>query len=63
IGGASGAVVDAYGYPLLFTATAGIGIPLVLLCLIVRRDTMKTVEEKEEAAEMTAAPVGAGSRA
>ncbi|WP_244627404.1 AmpG family muropeptide MFS transporter [Microvirga tunisiensis] len=63
IGGASGAVVDAYGYPLLFTATAGIGIPLVLLCLIVRRDTMKTVEEKEEAAVMTAAPVGAGSRA
>jgi hypothetical protein len=29
----------------------------------VRRDTMKTVEEKEEAAVMTAAPVGAGSRA
>jgi MFS transporter, PAT family, beta-lactamase induction signal transducer AmpG len=63
IGGASGAVVDAYGYPLLFTATAGIGIPLVLLCLIVRRDTMKTVEGKEKAAEMTTAPVGAGSRA
>jgi len=63
IGGASGAVVDAYGYPLLFTATAGIGIPLVLLCLIVRRDTMKTVEGKEKAAEMSATPVGAGSRA
>lgn len=48
IGGASGAVVDAYGYPLLFTATASIGIPLVILCFVVRRDTMETVEEKEE---------------
>jgi PAT family beta-lactamase induction signal transducer AmpG len=63
IGGASGAVVDAYGYPLLFTGTAAIGIPLVILCLIVRRDTMKTVEEKEVSAEMTTAPVGAGLRA
>src|SRR5918994_2275954 len=41
IGGASGAVVDAYGYPLLFTATASIGIPLVILCFVVRRDTMR----------------------
>jgi PAT family beta-lactamase induction signal transducer AmpG len=63
IGGASGAVVDAYGYPLLFTATASIGIPLVILCFVVRRDTMETVEEKDETVEMTAAPVGAGSRA
>jgi MFS transporter, PAT family, beta-lactamase induction signal transducer AmpG len=39
IGGFSGAVVDAWGYPALFTATASIGIPLVLLCLVVRRDT------------------------
>jgi len=59
IGGASGAVVDAYGYPLLFTATAAIGIPLVILCLVVRRDTMKTARERDEA--MEAAP--AGSRA
>ena len=46
IGGASGAVVDAYGYPLLFTATASIGIPLVILCFVVRRDTMKTCERE-----------------
>ena len=59
IGGASGAVVDAYGYPLLFTATAAIGIPLVILCLIVRRDTMKTGGEAREEAEAAAA-VGAG---
>ena len=63
IGGASGAVVDAYGYPLLFTGTAAIGIPLVVLCFIIRQDTMKTVEEKEDAIRMEAAPVGAGSRA
>lgn len=62
IGGASGAVVDAYGYPLLFTATASIGIPLVILCFVVRRDTMKTVAEKEEV-DVAASPVGAGSRA
>ena len=58
----SGAVVDAYGYPLLFTATASIGIPLVILCFIVRRDTMQTVKEKDEEFDEAAA-VGAGSRA
>ena len=63
IGGASGAVVDAYGYPLLFTATASIGIPLVILCLMVRRDTMAAAREKSEAAEEAAPAVGAGSRA
>ncbi|WP_230529895.1 AmpG family muropeptide MFS transporter [Microvirga roseola] len=64
IGGASGAVVDAYGYPLLFTATASIGIPLVILCFVVRRDTLKTVREKDEAPEDKAVPaLGAGSRA
>lgn len=63
IGGASGAVVDAYGYPLLFTATASIGIPLVILCFVVRRDTMKTVAEKDEAIEEASPAIGAGSRA
>lgn len=63
IGGASGAVVDAYGYPLLFTATASIGIPLVILCLVVRRDTMKTAREKDDEAGVPAPAVGAGSRA
>ncbi|MBD2747378.1 MFS transporter [Microvirga sp. BT688] len=63
IGGASGAVVDAYGYPLLFTATASIGIPLVILCFVVRRDTMKTVAEKDEVIEEASPAIGAGSRA
>ena len=60
IGGTSGAVVDAWGYPTLFTATAAIGIPLVLLCLVVRRDTM-TTQEADEAAE--AEPAAVPSRA
>jgi PAT family beta-lactamase induction signal transducer AmpG len=63
IGGASGAVVDAYGYPLLFTATASIGIPLVILCFVVRRDTVKTVAERDNVIEEEAPVVGAGSRA
>ncbi|KAB0268490.1 AmpG family muropeptide MFS transporter [Microvirga brassicacearum] len=61
IGGSSGAVVDAYGYPVLFTATAAIGIPLVVLCFIVRRDTMKTEHERDAAD--AAAPVEAATRA
>jgi len=48
IGGGSGAVVDAYGYPVLFSATAAIGIPLVILCFVVRRDTMQTVEAEPD---------------
>jgi PAT family beta-lactamase induction signal transducer AmpG len=62
IGGASGAVVDAYGYPLLFTATASIGIPLVILCFVIRRDTMAS-QENSDAVEEAAPAVGAGSRA
>jgi len=63
IGGASGAVVEAYGYPALFTGTAAIAIPLVILCLIIRRDTMKVVEERRAADELAAVPAGAGTRA
>jgi PAT family beta-lactamase induction signal transducer AmpG len=65
IGGTSGAVVDAYGYPVLFTATAAIGIPLVLLCFVVRRDTKageEPGEEVEAPAALDQAPAPAGSR-
>lgn len=61
IGGSSGAVVDAYGYPVLFSATAAIGIPLVVLCFIVRRDTMRTEHERDAAD--AAPPVEAATRA
>jgi PAT family beta-lactamase induction signal transducer AmpG len=63
IGGFSGAVVDTYGYPTLFTATAAIGIPLVILCFIVRRDTI-AAENRPVADEVDdiAVPAGAGAR-
>ncbi len=60
IGGFSGAVVDAYGYPVLFTATAMIGIPLVVLCLVVRRDTVRA-ESRPTADEIEAVAVPARS--
>jgi PAT family beta-lactamase induction signal transducer AmpG len=63
IGGASGAVVEAYGYPVLFTGTAAIAGPLVILCFVVRRDTMKTVAEKDKSLEQAVPAIGAGSRA
>lgn len=66
IGGFSGAVVDQWGYPALFMGTAAIGIPLVILCFILRRDTMaqETQEEaqegeKEEAPKVAPAPARA----
>ena len=36
IGGVSGYMVVAFGYPTFFTLTAAIGVPVVLLCLLVR---------------------------
>jgi MFS transporter, PAT family, beta-lactamase induction signal transducer AmpG len=49
----------------LFTATAAIGIPLVCLCFVVRRDTKAGEEPGEEAqapAVLDQAPAPAGSR-
>ena len=37
VGGLSGVMVDAFGYPRFFTSTALIGVPVVVLCLIVWR--------------------------
>ena len=62
IGGFSGAVVDAWGYPALFTATALIGVPLVLLCLVVRRDTMAAEARGEDEPAAAGMPAAAGSR-
>jgi PAT family beta-lactamase induction signal transducer AmpG len=55
IGGFSGAVVDTYGYPALFVATAAIGIPLVALCLVIRRDTRAGERGEEDAGEAASA--------
>jgi MFS transporter, PAT family, beta-lactamase induction signal transducer AmpG len=56
IGGTSGAVVDAFGYPVLFSATAAIGIPLVILCLVVRRDTIAAEGTEDASPPAVAAP-------
>lgn len=58
IGGASGAIVDAWGYPLLFTGTALIGVPLVLLCVLLRADT-KAAERARAAPCASPAPAPA----
>ena len=62
IGGFSGAVVDTWGYPALFTGTAMIGVPLVILCLVVRRDTIALDAEEEAPAAEARIAVPAGSR-
>jgi PAT family beta-lactamase induction signal transducer AmpG len=56
VGGVSGAVVDTWGYPALFTATAAIGLPLVILCLVVRRDTATVEDEADGIAAVPARP-------
>ena len=40
VGGVSGFMVTAYGYPAFFAMTAAVGIPVVLLCLWVTREKM-----------------------
>jgi PAT family beta-lactamase induction signal transducer AmpG len=37
VGGVSGYMVEAFGYPIFFALTAAVGIPVVLLCLIIGR--------------------------
>ena len=39
IGGVSGFMVEAFGYPTFFALTAGIGLPVVLLCLLIRLES------------------------
>ncbi|WP_046864086.1 AmpG family muropeptide MFS transporter [Microvirga massiliensis] len=48
IGGVSGVVVDTYGYPALFLGTAAIGLPLVALCFVIRRDIAQSAEAEED---------------
>ncbi len=53
IGGLSGYMVDAFGYPVFFALTSTIGIPVVILCLIVR-----TLPADREGAASEARPGG-----
>ncbi len=50
VGGTSGIVVDAYGYAPFFVGTALIGVPVVILCLVLRADTVRTEALSAEAA-------------
>ncbi|HMO30895.1 MFS transporter [Enterovirga sp.] len=45
VSGLSGFMVAAWGFPVFFAATAAIGIPVVILCLFVGRDTAAPREE------------------
>jgi PAT family beta-lactamase induction signal transducer AmpG len=56
VGGVSGMVVDAYGYSALFAGTAAIALPLVILCLVIRRDTVESEREQDSATGLNAAP-------
>ena len=42
VGGLSGYMVQAFGYPTFFALTAAIGIPVVLLCLVLARIAPET---------------------
>lgn len=53
IGGFSGAVVETWGYPALFMGTAAIGIPLVALCFVVKRDTEAGAGKGREPEQIT----------
>ena len=51
VGGLSGFMVQAYGYPTFFALTASVGVPVVLLCLALGRGIE---EEDEDAAPASA---------
>ncbi len=56
VGGISGFMVSAYGFPVFFALTAAIGIPVTLLCLVVGRAGARAAAEPPGAAP---APAGA----
>jgi MFS transporter, PAT family, beta-lactamase induction signal transducer AmpG len=53
VGGLSGFMVQAYGYPTFFALTASVGVPVVLLCLALGR----SIEEESEDVAPAAAAV------
>jgi PAT family beta-lactamase induction signal transducer AmpG len=59
VGGLSGFLVAAYGYPVFFTLTASIGIPVVILCLLVTRSEAAQDAASAHAEEAEAGMAGA----
>lgn len=45
VGGVSGFMVEAYGYPVFFTLTAAVGIPVVILAFLVAREEPRAAED------------------
>ncbi len=58
VGGLSGWAADAFGYGPFFIATALVGVPVLILCLVLRRDTvaMEETAAAARAAEAAASP-------
>ena len=48
VGGLSGIMVDAFGYPRFFTSTALIGVPVVVLCLVAWRAARLRTDAAED---------------
>lgn len=61
VGGISGVMVDAFGYPVFFALTAAVGIPVALLCVVVAR--LSPQEEVAESAPASDAAPAAASPA
>ena len=53
VGGVSGFIVAAFGYPVFFSLTAAVGIPVVLLCLWVSRADAQTVSDTKSESDTT----------
>ncbi len=62
VGGTSGIAVDAFGYAPFFVGTALIGIPVVLLCILLRSDTLAAEARAAEEARREEAAAGAEPR-
>jgi MFS transporter, PAT family, beta-lactamase induction signal transducer AmpG len=56
VGGISGFIVAAYGYPTFFTLTAAVGIPVVLLCLWVARAMPEADDDVDGAPGLSGPP-------
>lgn len=56
VGGTSGFIVEAYGYPTFFTMTAAVGIPIAILSLLLWRLDPIGDEKAEDEAPVAAKP-------
>ncbi|MDT3378095.1 MFS transporter [Labrys neptuniae] len=62
LAGMSGKMVDLFGYPVFFSATSTIGLPVAILCLIVWRSADKEAPARPEEEREEASLAGEGGR-